>query len=357
MKKILFTLVCLLALVACSDHDEPTPSNDPTSIYVTVTDNGIDYIYSLEGDLIYQADPDCSIKNMAAGGQDWYALVKPKRSDDIVVKNGTAIYTTPRTVLYLRAGNDGYYTLEKESLYTDGPEYPSEWGGIWGVYRNGALLYDLGTWNGAPFQDMQLHQAPSGQTDIIIYRTGGNSGNMPWVNGKEFQIPENIPGEILGYDIENNETLLAYRLTIEENDGITFKDRIYCMYNGQIWTLNDDFSFGQALLDKGNTYILGGTYHDEDHTRNSTPMIIINGKEKKIDTGGDTHQYALKLLVHNSSTYVLTHNDIKGHSFFYRDLKPLDTGSIFLQSKGQKVKLGDILFYDFIVVDKPINNQ
>ena len=70
MKKILFTLVCLLALVACSDHDEPTPSNDPTSIYVTVTDNGIDYIYSLEGDLIYQADPDCSIKNMAAGGQD-----------------------------------------------------------------------------------------------------------------------------------------------------------------------------------------------------------------------------------------------------------------------------------------------
>ena len=41
MKKILFTLVCLLALVACSDHDEPTPSNDPTSIYVTVTDNGL----------------------------------------------------------------------------------------------------------------------------------------------------------------------------------------------------------------------------------------------------------------------------------------------------------------------------
>lgn len=72
--------------------------------------------------------------------------------------------------------------------------------------------------------------------------------------------------------------------------------------------------------------------------------------------GGKVNKFRIS-SVHNNSTYVLTHNNIKGHSFFYRDLKPLDTDSIFLLSKGQKVKLGDILFYDFIVVDKPINNQ
>ena len=94
--RLLFTLmIALLALTACSDKDEPDGiSNNSAAVYVSLQDNGQWYICSLDGEIIYQAEPNCYIRYIVADGQDWYAAIDNRKGHWSVVKNGAAIYST-----------------------------------------------------------------------------------------------------------------------------------------------------------------------------------------------------------------------------------------------------------------------
>lgn len=120
MKKyLLLAITCMLALASCDNKDEPNKdplANDPVNIYVSFIENNQDFIYSLDGELIFQTEPGKRIMYLTAEGQDWYAVL----NNQSILKNGVPIYSADRKtgINGLAVYHGDYYTLEAEPLYT-----------------------------------------------------------------------------------------------------------------------------------------------------------------------------------------------------------------------------------------------
>lgn len=348
-------LIALLALTACNDEPESSIDTAHVDVFVTITDNGQDYIYNLNGEMIYQAEPGSTINQLAADGQDWYAVVTTLNHKSSVIKNGTTIYsTTINRISGLAAGNGEYYTLEGEPKYTDDIHWPSEYARFYSIHKNGTLLYDLGLMLDDPFKRLRLCPSSNSKPNVVVEYHSGFDHQL-WVNGKEYPLPELYvdPDHLADLDIENNDVLILYWGLYEG------KHRFKYWHNNRTDWVDKDLTIGDSGLRQGKVYILGTIYREEKQdglTYQATqPALYVNGKKKTFDTKSGTNQVAQKMHFHGNSIYVLTADDnsYAGQSYIYKDLKPMKTDSIYLQSKGKKVLLGDLKFNDFIVVDKP----
>lgn len=355
--RLLFTLmIALLALTACNDKDEPDgSSNDSAAVYVSLQDNGQWYICSLDGEIIYQAEPNCDIRYIVADGQDWYAAIDNRKGHWSVVKNGAAIYSPTHYIHGLGVYHGDFFTLESETLYTYNPPFPPKpCGVVWRILKNGAVLYELDDEQNSQnnYSNLRLHPSYTGQPDVLVTADNG-WGRTPWVNGKPFTLPDVGQESLVGFDVENNEPLLVYWEPYEENDETMYSQKYW--HNGKSGTINNDFMLVQAILHQGSSYLLGTKVLGEDNNGfTGQAVVIVNGREKPVNTGGDKHQWASQLLLHGNSMYVMTaSNTGLNRSYIYKDNKLLDTDGTILQPNGKKVKLRDLYFKNFIVVDRP----
>ncbi len=364
MKHHLFTiLTALLALTACND-DEPNDvfndSDDSGIVYVTITDNEQDYIYSLDGEMIYQTEPGYKILNLAADGKDWYAVVMSPtyKHNCSLIKNGTTIYAPAiNRFSEVAVSNGDFYTLEMEPQYTDDLHWPSEYGRIYSIHKNGALQYEFGVKIDDPFSNLRLRPTPTQALSVVVeYHSG--SDHQLWVDGQQYPLPEIPvdPDHLSTIDIENNDLLVLYWVQAEDSHKYMY------WHNNQTDWIDKNLTMRylglrDISLHQGKVYILGSISHEkkqEGITRyTSQPVLYIDGKKKTFDVSGDNEE-ARRMRFHGNSLYVLMDDsdELKTFSRIYKGRKPLPTDSIYLQSKGKKVSLGDLRFNDFIVADK-----
>lgn len=360
---MILMMVALLAVTACNDNDEPNDAFNDTDdsgvVYVTITDNGQDYIYNLNGEMIYHTEPNSNIIYLAADGQDWYACVFSPRDKYSIIKNGTTIYEPAiNRIRGLAAGNGDFYTLEAEPQYTQDIHFPSEYARIYSIHKNGIMQYDLGLKINAPYERLRLRPTPTHELSVVIeYHSG--SDHQLWVDGQQYPLPEMPvdPDHLSTIDIENNDLLILYWEFFEGSQQFKYWHDNKIEYVDKN-LLARDFGIRDESLYQGKVYILGtiNQYVTKGEVTyiGTQPVLYIDGKKKTFDTMSGNKETARKMRFHGNSIYVLTdeRNDITESSHIYKGQKPLKTDSIYLQSKGKKVLLGDLKFNDLIVVDK-----
>lgn len=344
MKKyLLLAIICMLALASCDDKDEPNKgpiTDDPVNIYVSFIEDNQDFIYSLDGELIFQADPGKRITYLTAEGQDWYAVL----NDQSILKNGVPMYSTDNKIGIkgLAVYHGDYYTLETEPLYTSDPYGPMYVGDRWTINKNGTLLYFLAEYMvPASFYNLRIHPKSTGQPDVVV-DSYSSFGKRPWVNGQEFTLPNVEYMDMLCFDVCDNQPLMCYW-------GFSLKANYW--FNGKEVSIGSFFPVQASIYD-GKPYILGS--RTEVSGEHINPMLITDGQEiifdnpdipKKLkDAGGMT--------IRGEDLYVLCYGD--HYSVIFKNNRPIiRNNEIHDGTINNSSSISDHHYRGFIVIDKP----
>lgn len=347
MKKYLFlAITCMLALASCDDKDEPNRdplANDPVNIYVSFIENNQDFIYSLDGELIFQAEPGKRITYLTADGQNWYATLN---ATDVLM-NGTSIYSSKNAIKGLAVYHGDYYTLEAEPLYTSDPYAPTHIGNRWTINKNGTLLYFLDEYLGqASFSNLRIHPKSTGQPDVVVDSYTGY-GKCPWVNGQEFTLPNVEFQEMLCFDICDNQALMCYW-------DYSLKAKYW--FNGKEVSLGSFFPVQASIYD-GKPYILGST--TEVSGEHKEPILITDDSEISFDNPDIPKKLknAGGMTMRGEDLYVLCKGDDQ-YSVIFKNNRPIiRNNEIHDATINNSSSISDHYYRGFAVIDKPLINK
>ena len=353
MKKIiLLAITCMLVLASCDDNDEPgqntlpnTPitypfANDPVSIYVSFIENNQDFIYDLNGELIYQAEPGKRITYLTADGQNWYAVY-----ENSVLKNGEPLYSTDNEINGLAVYHGDFYTLEAEPLYTSDPYLPSYYGDRWSINKNGSVLYLLAVYSSPEaFYNLRIHPKSTGQPDVVVDSYTGY-GKCPWVNGQEFSLPDVDHQDFLCFDVCDNQPLMCYW---------DYSLQAKYWFNGKETSIDSVFPIQASIYD-GKPYIIGKTTEISGIAKD--PILIADGQETILENPANPNKLtcAESMLRHGENLYVLCSG--YHYSIIFKNNMPIiPTVSSNDESTEDNNSISNHYYRGFIVVDKPSSN-
>lgn len=348
MKKyLLLAITWMLALASCDNKDEPNKdplANDPVNIYVSFIENNQDFIYSLDGELIFQAEPGKRIMYLTAEGQDWYAVL----NNQSILKNGVPIYSADRKtgINGLAVYHGDYYTLEAEPLYTSDPNAPTYIGDRWTINKNGTLLYFLAEYLGqASFSNLRIHPKTTGQPDVVVDSYTGY-GKCPWVNGQEFTLPSVEFQDMLCFDVCDNQALMCYW-------DYSLKAKYW--FSGKEVNLGSFFPVQASIYD-GKPYILGSA--TEVSGVKKEPVLIIDGQETIFESTAIDKNLKSSggMLKRGEDLYVLCYGD--HYSVIFKNNRPIIRNSEIQDGTiNNGSSIADHHYRGFIVIDKPLINK
>ncbi len=349
MKKyLLLVITVMLALVSCNDDkDEPVKylyAKDNINICVSFIENNQDFIYNLDGELIFQAEPGKRIMYLVSDDQNWYAVYGNKS----VIKNGVTLYSTDNAINGLVVDHGDFYTLEAEPLYSPDPNSHIYYGDKWSINKNGSVLYDLPVYVGqAKFSNLRIHPKSTGQPDVVVDSYTGY-GKCPWVNGQEFTLPSVEFQDMLCFDVCDNQALMCYW-------DYSLKTKYW--FSGNEVSLGSFFPVQASIYD-GKPYILGRK--TEESGEGKQPVLITDGQERIFESPVNDKKLTNSgsMLKRGEDLFVLCTGKGDHYSIIFKNDIPIIVDSeIHDGTVNNGSSISDHLYRGFIVMDKQSNNQ
>lgn len=338
-KKLIIMLLAILALAAC-DNDEVTPAKvEDVDIYIAVNDweeidKGI--IYSAAGDTIYITDDGCNIKQLAADGSDWFAVIVDDSRASHIIKNGQPLFSTNQGVYDISVENGNVYTLRYTS---NNGSVEHEW-----VYKNQEQIYEIDC---DEYFSVQM-VVENGHVSLAPYYT---STPRYWQDGKYVDM-QGLEGplEDCFIDKEGDNVLVGINAVSTDLNGYWL--------NGQFHEFNDyDISIRRVKLVNGKVVLAGSVVTGQGiGGLSSAPFIMVDGKEYRPEPlGGNIGGYADRIIRYGNDFYVLS---IGSLNQIFKNMEPIPLGYIEVKNEhlqdvyGERINLAELHqnIKDFIVL-------
>ena len=348
-KKLMATLMALLALVACDSKGDEPGKDEPIRILLNVFTSVHRYIYDSHGKLVYDCPDGCRITKMTAEGKDWYGVLKSSGPNPVyrVLKNGEPVYSTSNEITSLCVENGDIYTLQLEwdDKYT------------WRVFKNDVQLYEYDD-NICSLGEMSVDH---GDLVARAYHrdfekvVNGISVYYPtyWINGEFYSFPAYDGSLYVSQIVKQGRDTLAIMKNTTYGAGT---HPTFWWKNGKAHKFPNGFSINNstAMLSDGYSYIAG--------KRSSGVVLLIN--EKEYTLGAPTDHHPVKMRRHGYDVYTLTSSPDftlptrdKTRACIFRGTQPIEIDGRITVTEMPEVNnsnvysLTEVSISDFVVLD------
>ena len=349
-KKLMTLLLVMLALTACHDSkDEPTPDGKVESdVYVLVGSNERDFVYNLDGDIIYSSPEGSHIASLQSEGSDWYALVKYEDRPNEIIKNGQSVFTTSQEIIEFGVGNGKIFTLQRVKRGNDTYE--------WGFGEDNKPLYQLSENKFYSYSNLMVYsKGPTGQSYYFFLEFNEENGSRMLSKYYNYETTTIDPIDLVyGYVTSCDFTPGGFIYCYEDWDT-----------NKNIYSWNDEkrelgFIPTQVRVFDRKPYVLGSKATKQTGSGiTREPVVLIDGEEtilmpyflpKPLERG-------VKMLQHGDDVYILATGN--NYSCVFKNLDPIEVKAI-IPNPGyltDMISLSNAEYKDFVVVDRPIEKQ
>ena len=351
-KKLMTLLLALLALVACDSKDEPVPDGKVEGdIYVLVGSYDCDFVYNLDGDIIYSSPEGSHIASLQAEGSDWYALVKYDNQHNEIIKNGKYVMSTTQEITEFGVGNGKIFTLQRVKRGDD--TY------LWGVGEDNKPLYQLSENKFYSYRNLMVYSeefSPLYKDHCYFFFLEFNEDNGSSLLSKFYNYETT--------KIDPIELVYGYVTSCDFTPG----GFIYCYEdwdtNKNIYSWNDEkrelgFIPTQVRVFDRKPYVLGSKATKQTGSgATREPVVVIDGVETILRTDFLPRDLVdgVKMLQHGDDTYILATG--RDCSCIFKNLEPIEVKAK-IPNPGYLtdiIQLAHCVYKDFIVVDRPIEN-
>ena len=352
-KKLMILLLAMLALTACHDSkDEPTPEiKTEGDVYVLVGSYDRDFVYNLDGDIIYSSPEGSHIASLQAEGGDWYALVKYDDRPNEVIKNGQSVFTTSQEITEFGVGNGKVFSLQRTKLDEDTYQ--------WSFWEDSKPRYQLTQDKFYSYHNLFVY---SEEFDPL-YTGHSYFFFLEYTDGSTNLLSEFYNLSSTGFD--RDVLVHGYVTSCDFTPG----GFIYCYED---WDTNKNFySWNNERRELGfiptqvrvfdrKPYVLGSmTTKQTGSGITREPIVLIDGEEtllrpyflpKPLERG-------VKMLQHGDDVYILATGN--NYSCVFKNLDPIEVKAIIPNPcyLTDMISLSNAEYKDFVVVDRPIEKQ
>lgn len=342
-------LLVLTAMTACNEKDEPTPEiKTEGDVYVLIGSYEHDFVYDLDGDIIYSSPEGSHIASLQSEGSDWYALVKYEDRPNEIIKNGQSVFTTSQEITEFGVGNGKIFTLQRAKRGNDTYE--------WGFGEDNKPLYQLSENKFYSYSNLMVYsKGPTGQSYYFFLEFNEENGSRMLSKYYNYETTTIDPIDLVyGYVTSCDFTPGGFIYCYEDWDT-----------NKNIYSWNDEkrelgFIPTQVRVFDRKPYVLGSKATKQTGSGiTREPVVLIDGEEtilmpyflpKPLERG-------VKMLQHGDDVYILATGN--NYSCVFKNLDPIEVKAI-IPNPGyltDMISLSNAEYKDFVVVDRPIEKQ
>ena len=342
-------LLVLTAMTACNEKDEPTPEiKTEGDVYVLIGSYEHDFVYDLDGDIIYRSPEGSHIASLQSEGSDWYALVKYEDRPNEIIKNGQSVFTTSQEITEFGVGNGKIFTLQRVKRGNDTYE--------WGFGEDNKPLYQLSENKFYSYSNLMVYsKGPTGQSYYFFLEFNEENGSRMLSKYYNYETTTIDPIDLVyGYVTSCDFTPGGFIYCYEDWDT-----------NKNIYSWNDEkrelsFIPTQVRVFDRKPYVLGSKATKQTGSGiTREPVVLIDGEEtilmpyflpKPLERG-------VKMLQHGDDVYILATGN--NYSCVFKNLDPIEVKAI-IPNPGyltDMISLSNAEYKDFVVVDRPIEKQ
>ena len=347
-KKLIMLLLAMLALTACDSTDEPTPDGKTESdVYVLVGSYDRDFVYNLDGDIIYSSPEGSLIASLQAEGSDWYALVKYDDRPNEVIKNGKSVFTTSQEITEFVVGNGKVFTLQRTKRDEDTYQ--------WSFWEDSKPRYQLTQDKSYSYYNLFVYS----EKFDPLYTGHSYFFFLEYTDGST-----NLLSEFYNLSSSGLDTGVLIHGYVTSCD-FTPGGFIYCYEdwdtNKNYYSWNDEkrelgFDPTQVSVFDRKPYVLGSkTTKQMGSGTTREPVVLIDGVEtllrpyflpKPLERG-------VKMLQHGDDVYILATGN--NYSCVFKNLDPIEVKAKIPNpgNYGNMISLSNAEYKDFVVVYRP----
>ena len=350
-KKLIMLLLAMLALTACDSTDEPTPDGKTESdVYVLVGSYDRDFVYNLDGDIIYSSPEGSLIASLQAEGSDWYALVKYDDRPNEVIKNGKSVFTTSQEITEFVVGNGKVFTLQRTKRDEDTCQ--------WSFWEDSKPRYQLTQDKSYSYYNLFVYS----EKFDPLYTGHSYFFFLEYTDGSTNLLSEFY--NLSSSGLETGVLIHGYVMSCDFTPG----GFIYCYEdwdtNKNIYSWNDEkrelgFIPTQVRVFDRKPYVLGSKATKQTGSGTTQePVVVIDGVETILRTDFLPRDLVdgVKMLQHGDDTYILATG--RDCSCIFKNLEPIEVKAK-IPNPGYLpdiIQLAHCVYKDFVVVDRPIEN-
>ena len=348
-KKLMTLLLALLALTACDSKDEPTPDGKVKSdVYVLVDSYDHDFVYNLDGDVIYSSPEGSHIASLQAEGSDWYALVKYNDRPNEVIKNGQSVFTTSQEITEFGVGNGKVFTLQRTKRDEDTYQ--------WSFWEDRKPRYQLTQDKFYSYRNLMVYSEES----TILYK------DHCYFFFLEFTVDDGsrMLCQFYNYQTTKLDTINMVYGYVTSCD-FTPGGFIYCYEdwdtNKNIYSWYDEkrelgFIPTQVRVFDRKPYVLGSKATKQTGSGTTRePIVVIDGMETILRTDFLPRDLVegVKMLQHGDDIYILATG--RGCSCIFKNLEPIEVQAEIPNPDylTDMISLAHCVYKDFVVVNRP----
>ncbi|MBQ3362495.1 MAG: hypothetical protein IJG42_00890 [Muribaculaceae bacterium] len=350
-KKLMSLLLAMLALTGCKESkDEPTPDGKVDGeVYVLVGSHDRDFVYNLDGDVIYSSPEGSHIASLQAEGGDWYALVKYDNQSNEIIKNGKYVMSTTHEITEFGVGNGKIFTLQRVKLGDDTYQ--------WGFGEDNKPLIQLSEDKFYSYRNLMVYSEGSellytGQSYYFFLEFNEENGSR--MLGKYYNYETTT--------IDPIDLVYGYVTSCDFTPG----GFIYCYEdwdtNKNIYSWNDEkrelgFIPTQVRVFDRKPYVLGSKATKQTGSgATREPVVVIDGEETILRTDFLPKDLVngVKMLQHGDDVYILATGN--NYSCIFKNLEPIEVNAGIPNPwyLTDMISLSNNEYKDFVVVDRPI---
>ena len=346
-KKLMTLLLAMLVMTACDSKDEPVPDDKVDGdIYVLVASNDRDYVYNLDGDVIFCSLVGSHIASLQSEGSDWYALVKYNGRPNEVIKNGNTVLSTTQEITEFCVGYGKVFTLQRIKL--DDGTYQ------WSYWMDSELRYQLDGDQDYSYRNLIIN-VPDGPAPLWLgfLEITGEGSNMLYdsfyYGATHLEKSDLVYGYVMSADFLPGNLLYCFE------DWETSK----YMYSWRYENYELGFIPTQVRVFDHQPYVLGSKATKQTGSGTTRePVVVIDGEETILRTDFLPRDLVdgVKMLQHGDDIYILATG--RGCSCIFKNLEPIEVKA-GIPNPGyltDMISLAHCVYKDFVVVDRPLEN-